>query len=181
MRPVADEDVLLVLEATSPDLVELADERAGIDNDSIADDADRVLIEDPRGNKVENVLLVFDLHRVAGVRSPLVANDHIGPGRQYVHDLPLTLISPLETDHTAVAGGLNLIRTAHRCSLLRRRRRALLHRQTPALLSQISGVSGRDLPPRIIRAKSSKRKVKSLGPGAASGWNCTVKRGSSLW
>ena len=79
-------------------LVDLGDERPGIDDDAIADDAELAGAHDARREQRKLVGLIADDERVAGVVAALEAHHHIGALRQPVDDLALALIAPLGAD-----------------------------------------------------------------------------------
>ena len=102
VSPVTDHDVRFVVEAVFKQSIKLLDQRPGINDDAVADDTDRSLLENPGRNEMEYVLPVAHLHSMPRVSSPLVADHDIGFSREDVHDLPLALISPLQPYHAAV-------------------------------------------------------------------------------
>ena len=115
MSPVTDQDVGFMVETIFQQAIKLLDQGPRIDNDSVADDADRSLLENPGRNRMEYVLVVTHQHGMSGVRSTLVANHDVGFSGENVDDLPLALISPLQPYHATVLFGLDLIRNDHLC------------------------------------------------------------------
>ena len=62
-------------------------------------------MEDAGGNEMENEMLPVHHDGVPGVGAPLVADDHIRPASEKVHDLPLAFIAPLAADNRENAHG----------------------------------------------------------------------------
>ena len=79
----------------------LADERARVDHDAVADDGRDVRVQDAAGHEVQLEDLVADDDGVAGVVATLVAHDHVDRLREQVHGLALALVSPLQADDDA--------------------------------------------------------------------------------
>ena len=75
--------------------LQLLQEGAGIDDDTVPDDAQRRRVEDAAGDQVEAVLTAVGDYGVAGVVAALRADDHVDALGQQVHDLALALVAPL--------------------------------------------------------------------------------------
>ena len=103
-------------DASRLERVDLLEQRRQIDDDAVGDHRDHVVVQDPRRNELQGVLLAADHHGVAGVVAALVAH-HVGVLlRQQVDDLGFALIAPLGSDddgdgHTrSPSGGWNVWR-----------------------------------------------------------------------
>jgi hypothetical protein len=83
-------------------LVHLLDQLAEIDHHPVPQDAGLALAQDPRGDEVEDDLLVAHHHRVPRVVPPLVAGDDVEALAQHVDDLALALVAPLHADHDEI-------------------------------------------------------------------------------
>src|SRR5437016_4801890 len=94
---VGDVQLAVDLDAARRQCVKLGEERLRVQDDAVADDADGAL-EDAGRDLVQHELPGPGVHRVAGVRAPLVAHDEIGALGEHVDDLPLPLIAPLGPD-----------------------------------------------------------------------------------
>ena len=92
------------LQRDAPDFhgVVLLEELDGIQDHAVTQEATLLGVENPRGDLVEDEFLIPHVDRVAGIGPSLVAGDDVGFLGQDVHDLPLTLVSPLPAhDHGA--------------------------------------------------------------------------------
>ena len=77
--------------------IDLLHERQRIERDTIRNHIDLPLVQDPRGDQMQDVLLLTNDDRVPGVRAALIAHDDIGVLGKEIDDLPLALIAPLGT------------------------------------------------------------------------------------
>ena len=84
-------------------LLDLGQQRPGVEHHAVADDAELAGPHDPRGQQRQLVDLAVDHQRVAGVVAALEAGDHVGPLAQPVDDLALALVAPLRADDHHVA------------------------------------------------------------------------------
>ena len=104
---VGDEEVILAdLDALALERLEIADERDGIDDDAVADDADLFGPQDAAGDKVEDVFLVAENDGVAGVVTALRTHDDIGMLSQEVDDLAFAFVAPLSPDQDGICHGI---------------------------------------------------------------------------
>ena len=78
--------------------VDLVEERRQVDDHTVGDHGDHVVVEDPGGHELQGVLLAIDDHGVARVVAALVAHDVRVLLRQQVDDLGFALIAPLGSD-----------------------------------------------------------------------------------
>jgi hypothetical protein len=76
-------------------LGDFAHQRNGIDDDTVADHARDVSVEDSGRKEVEDVLSIPDAHRMTRVRASLVTRNDIGVLGKHVDDFSLPLITPL--------------------------------------------------------------------------------------
>ena len=98
VRAVADPQVLRVV-APHPQVLELLEERRGLDDDAVPDHVHRRGPQDPRGHEVERVLLLPDEHGVARVRASMEADDEIRRLREVIDHLALALVPELTTQN----------------------------------------------------------------------------------
>ena len=94
MGPVADPQVLGVV-APHPEVLELLEQRAGLEDDAVPDHVQRRGPEDPGGDEVERVLLFAHEHSVACVRAPVEPDDDVGGFGKVVDYLALALVAKL--------------------------------------------------------------------------------------
>jgi hypothetical protein len=100
VRSLGDHQVAIAAhEALLAEGGDLLDQRGGIDHHPLAEHAGDPRAQDPRRDQARDVLLAVDHQRVAGVRAPRPAADHLGVLREQVDDLPLPLVPPLGSDH----------------------------------------------------------------------------------
>ena len=96
MGAVADQKILLIdLNTTGAESLDLPDQGNRIDHDTIANHTDLPLAEDAGGNQVEDIFLVTIDNGVARIVAPLTANHNIDPSGQDIDDLPFAFVSPL--------------------------------------------------------------------------------------
>ena len=80
-------------------------ERPRIDDHAVTQQAANGRVQGTGRDQVENELLVTDLHRMTGVRPPLVPGDDGRLLGDHIGDLPLALIAPLGAyQHDAACG-----------------------------------------------------------------------------
>ena len=91
-------------------LLDLAEQRPGVEHHAVADDAELARPHDARGQQRQLVDRAVDDQRMPGIVPALEARDHVGPLAQPVDDLALALVAPLRADdhHVAHAGPLPL-------------------------------------------------------------------------
>src|SRR5207237_10608628 len=82
-----------------------------VDEHSVRDDAD-ALVEDPRRDEVQDVLLALHDDGVTGVAAALEADDEVRLLGQDVDDLALALVAPLDADDAAGGGAVLLCQVA---------------------------------------------------------------------
>jgi len=76
--------------------VGLLDQREGIEDDAVSDDAVHVRVEDARRNQMEDELMGADPDGVPGVVAALVAGDDLEVVGDDVDDLALAFIAPVD-------------------------------------------------------------------------------------
>ncbi len=84
-------------------LVDLGDQRPGVEDDAVADDAELAGADDAGRQERQLVDGAVDDQRVAGIVAALKARDHVGALAQPVDDLALALVAPLRADDHHVA------------------------------------------------------------------------------
>ena len=67
-----------------------------VDHHAVADDVDRAVPENARGNRVQHVLLALEVEGVPCIRAALEPGDHPVGGSEHVHDFPFSLVAPLQ-------------------------------------------------------------------------------------
>ena len=87
------------LDPLAAHLLDLVDEMIGIEDDAVADDRKLARTHDARGKQRELETFAVDDQRMAGVVAALKAHDDVGPDRQPVDDLALSLVAPLGADN----------------------------------------------------------------------------------
>src|SRR5438552_11439830 len=95
MRPIAKEQAAANLHAAIFEVLDLSEEFGTVDDDSVADKAELIGIENSGGNEMEFELAEFVDDRVAGVVASRVPGDDIRFLCQEVYDPTLALVPPL--------------------------------------------------------------------------------------
>ncbi len=80
--------------------VDLLEQLHRVDRYAVADHVDAAFVEDAGRDQVQDVLGVADMHCVARIRAPLVADDHVHVGGKKIDHLALSLVAPLGTKDT---------------------------------------------------------------------------------
>src|SRR5581483_2715262 len=80
MRAIADEKVLVDLNAEFAQAFDFADQRDRIDHDAVADDAHFSAAQNSGRDEMQNVFLAPLDDGVAGIVAALTAHDDVGPG-----------------------------------------------------------------------------------------------------
>jgi len=83
-------------------LLDLGQQRPGVDDHTVADHGELSRTHDAGGQKAQLVGDAVDHERVAGIVAALEAHDHIGPRGQPVHNLAFAFVAPLGADHRHV-------------------------------------------------------------------------------
>ena len=104
VRAIADVEAPLDVHAVAHELVDLGEQRLGVEHDAVADRAPHARVQDAARNLVEHGRAVADVHGVAGVRAALVAHHPVGALGQDVDELALPFIAPLRADDDDRAG-----------------------------------------------------------------------------
>ena len=89
--------------ALAAQLLDLGDQRPGVEHHAVADDAELARPHDPRRQQRQLVDGAVDDQRVPGVVPALEAGDDVGALGEPVDDLALALVPPLGADHHHVA------------------------------------------------------------------------------
>jgi hypothetical protein len=95
---VADEQVLLDDHAGGAQVPDLLEQRGGVDDHAVAEEAELVGMDDAGGDEPEGEVLVGELDRVAGVVPALVPRHHVECLAEQVDDLPFSLVPPLRAE-----------------------------------------------------------------------------------
>ncbi len=98
VRGIADEQVLLDHDAGRAQLLDLLEQRFGVDDHAVAEEAELVRMDDARGDQPQCEVLVGELHRVPGVVAALIPSHDVEALAEKIDDLPLSFISPLRAD-----------------------------------------------------------------------------------
>ncbi len=98
MRAVADVEAALNIHAIGDQLVDLGEQRFGIEHNTIPNRAANAGMQNPARDLVKHERFFANLHRVTRVGPALVAHDPIGALREDVDELPFSLVTPLRTD-----------------------------------------------------------------------------------
>jgi hypothetical protein len=80
------------------ELLDLIEQRVGIEYDAVADGAANAGMKNPAGDLVEDERATADRYGMARVRAALVSHDPIGPFRDHVDELPFAFVAPLGAD-----------------------------------------------------------------------------------
>ena len=112
VRVLRDEEVAVERDTSLHERLHLLDKRPRVHDDAAADDAAAAGVEDAGGDRVQDVLLTPDDHRVAGVVAAGEPRDDVDVGREEVDDLPLALVPPLRADDHDVRHGPHPQRSA---------------------------------------------------------------------
>ena len=98
VRLLGDAELAGEIVAALGQLLGLGPEQDGIDDHTVADDIGLATLENPRRNRAQDVLLTVELKRMAGIGTALETRYDLVAGRQYIHDLALALVAPLQTE-----------------------------------------------------------------------------------
>ena len=102
VRALGDMEASLELEAPAFDLLKFLHEIERIHHNAVADHAMLAVVQDTRGNEVENVFLVSDDDGMARVRAALEADNDIRFLGQEVNNLALAFIAPLGANEYSI-------------------------------------------------------------------------------
>ena len=79
-------------------LVNFLAEDDGVHDHAVANNVQRILVEDARGNRVQHVLDSVKLQGVSCIGAALKAGYHVVATGQYVHNFPFSFVPPLEAE-----------------------------------------------------------------------------------
>ena len=97
--PVADMEPPADVDALGRQRLDLLEQSRGVDHHSVADDRIDPRTQDPGRHQRKLVSHPVDNDRVARVGPSLIAHDHVVLVAEQVDDLPLGLVTPLQTHH----------------------------------------------------------------------------------
>ena len=95
VRAIADEEVPAHRHSRRFESLDLGQQRAGIDHQSVADHRLLARPQDAARDQLEDVFLLADEDGVAGIVPALIARDDIELLGEEIDDLPFTLVAPL--------------------------------------------------------------------------------------
>ena len=98
MRPVAHVEAPLDVDAIAHELIDLGEQRLGIEHDAVSDRAAHAGMQNAARNLMEDEGAIAELHGVAGIRTALVAHDPVSALGDHVHELSLPFVAPLRAD-----------------------------------------------------------------------------------
>ncbi len=98
MRAVAHVESPFDVDAVGDELVDLGEQRLGIEHDAVADRAAHALVQDAARDLVEDERQVAQVDRVPGVRAALVADHPVGALGEDVDEFSLPFVAPLGAD-----------------------------------------------------------------------------------
>jgi len=96
MRFLRDQQLALYVDSVGFQAGDLFGEDDRVDHHAVADDVDRAVPENARGNRVQHVLLALEVEGVPCIRAALEPGDHPVGGSEHVHDFPFSLVAPLQ-------------------------------------------------------------------------------------
>ena len=98
VRAIAHIEAACDVDAVLDELVDLGEERVGVEDDAVADRAAHAGMQNAARDLVQHERLVADVHRVSGVRAALIAHDPVGALGEHVDELSLAFVAPLRSD-----------------------------------------------------------------------------------
>ena len=102
MSAVTDEQILADGDTGITQPRDLRDQRNGIDDNAVADDANFSTSQNSRGDQMQDVFESAMNHGVPGIVPSLAAHDNIRRACENVDDLTLPFVAPLRTDQDCV-------------------------------------------------------------------------------
>src|ERR1051325_2862678 len=102
MRCLTQKQVAVHVDLQLAQAFDFFDETDRIDDDSIADDAFLALAQNAGRNQVQDVFLLAQENRVAGVVAALSADYNVRVFRQHVDDFAFALVTPLGADQDSI-------------------------------------------------------------------------------
>ena len=102
VRAVAHEQSRTELDASLLKLLQFADQRDGIHDNAVADDALLVRVQNARRCEMEYIAVLAHLDGVTRIVAALVADNPVHFLREDINDLPLPLVSPLSPNQNGI-------------------------------------------------------------------------------
>src|SRR4051812_25277778 len=93
--PIADVESAFHVDAVRHEPIHLAEQRIGIEHDTIPYGAANTGMQDPTRDLAKHELRFADVYGVAGVRAALIPHDPIGALGEHVDELALPFVAPL--------------------------------------------------------------------------------------
>src|SRR5207244_13133553 len=97
VRGIADLQVVIDAYTHAAQLLDLFEQRLGVDDHSIAEDAELVRMEDAGGDESQSEMLIGELDRVSGVMPALISRDYVVGLAEKIDDLSLAFVAPLRS------------------------------------------------------------------------------------
>ncbi len=104
VSPVRQENPTVGVDPFCSETIELGEKRLRVQDDAVPHDAGGRLVENARGNLLQDELGIPDDDGVTRIGPALVAHDEVGPLGQNVDQLPFALVAPLGADHNHAVG-----------------------------------------------------------------------------
>ena len=98
VRAVAHVQAAFDVDAVGDELVDLGEQRLGIEHDAVADRAAHARMQDAARNLVQDERVLAQIDGVPGVRAALVAHHPVGALGEHVDELALPFVAPLRAD-----------------------------------------------------------------------------------
>ena len=98
MRAIADVETTFDVDAVRDELVDLGEQRLGIEHDAVADRAPHARVQNAARNLVQDERVFAEIDGVAGVRAALIADHPVGALGEDVDELALPFVAPLRAD-----------------------------------------------------------------------------------
>ena len=98
MSAVTNEQILANRNAKLAQTLDLAEQRDGVDNNTVSNYTNLAAAQYPRRDQVENVFHTTMKHRVTGVIAALTSNDDVSLCGKHIDNLTLAFVAPLRSD-----------------------------------------------------------------------------------
>src|SRR5207302_4038351 len=105
VRPVANGQPLLHVNACALQCFHFIEQRLGIDYDTVSDHGLDAGTQDATRDQLQNEFLIADEDRVAGIVAPLIAHHDGKLFREKINDLSFAFIAPLSAQNYDISHG----------------------------------------------------------------------------